>query len=146
MSQLLAELDRLAALQDELHALAQVMVGVLEQEDLEALQDAWEKRRGLFEEVNACYGQLAPSFAAWEERLARLEPGQAARARDLVERLSGQARQVLALDERTTDLMERQLGKLNRSLEHLNLGRRMIRAYAPPPLGQGGPDKISRLG
>lgn len=143
---LLAELDRLAALQDEPHALAQVMVGVLEQEDLEALQDAWEKRRGLFEEVNACYCQLSPSFAAWEQSLEGLESHEAQRARGLVDRLSGQARRVLDLDERTTALMERQMGKIKRSLEHLSLGRRMVRAYGPPPLGQGGPDKLSRMG
>ncbi len=143
---LLSELDRLAALQDELHSLAQVMVGVLEQEDLEALQDAWEKRRGLFEEVNACYHQLSPSFAEWERILRGLAPPEAERVQGLVDRLSGQARRVLALDERTTALMERQMSKINRTLEHLSLGRRMIRAYGPPPLGQGGPDKISRLG
>lgn len=142
----LVQLRRLSSLQDELFGLAQVMLGVLEQEDLDALQDAWEKRRALFEEVDALYRQLGPSFAAWEDCLAGMDPGQAAEARQTVERLSAQAREVLALDERTTALMEAQMRKLNDSLHHLNLGRRAIRAYGPPPLGQGGPDRLSRLG
>jgi hypothetical protein len=142
----LAQLIRLSSLQDELFSLAQVMLGVLEQENLDALQDAWEKRRALFEEVNACYRLLGPSFAAWDDCLAGLDPGQASEAQQLVDRLSAQAREVLALDERTTALMEAQMRKLNDSLHHLNLGRRAIRAYGPPPLGQGGPDRLSRLG
>jgi ABC-type sugar transport system ATPase subunit len=142
----LALLTRLSSLQDELFSLAQVMLGVLEQEDMDALQDAWEKRRALFEEVNACYRELGPAFAAWDDCLAELAPQQAGQAQEIVERLSLQAREVLALDERATALMEAQMRKINASLHHLNLGRRAIRAYGPPPLGQGGPDRLSRLG
>lgn len=143
---LLAQLKRLSSLQDELFSLAQVMLGVLEQENLDALQDAWEKRRALFEEVNACYSELGPSFSSWDGLLDGMDPGQAEQARQLVDRLSAQAREVLTLDERTTALMEAQMRKINDSLHHLNLGRRAIRAYGPPPLGQGGPDRLSRLG
>jgi ABC-type sugar transport system ATPase subunit len=143
---LLSELKRLAALQDELFSLAQVMLGVLENDDLDALQDAWEKRRALFEEVNACYHQLGPSFSAWDDLLAGMAIDQAELAQQLVDRLSGQAREVLVLDERTTALMEAHMRKISSNLQHLNLGRRVIRAYGPPPLGQGGPDRLSRLG
>lgn len=141
-----SELKRLQALQEELFGLAQVMLGLLEQGQLDPLQDAWEKRQRLFSQVYACYRELQPLFAAWDQTLAGLTPAEAQQAAGLVEDIAGQARRVLELDERSKVLLQEQLAKLGQGLDQVRVGQKLVKAYRTiPTLGRGLPERLSRV-
>lgn len=142
---LYAKLTSLAAMQRELLGLAQVMVGLLKHGELAAMDDAWAKRERLFPQLLLAYQELKPWLADWSGSLAGLPPERAAQAQALMDELSRQGRQILALDEQAKVLLKAELERLGADLSHLGQGQRLSRAYrsdqAPPC-----PTQVSRVG
>ncbi len=144
---LLAELERLKARQAELLGLTQACLGLVGQEDLEALEDALARRAKVFHEVMAGHQRLAPSWRDWPARLAHLPSPEAARAQDLVGALDESGHRVLELDRLVDQGLRAIKDRLGQELRRLGQGQRLLAAYRPLPAGgPWGPDQLSRMG
>ncbi len=64
-----AELMRLADMHKQLTSLAQVTAGLLEDENLEAMDDAWTKRSRLLRNIDVLHKRLLPLFGQWANEL-----------------------------------------------------------------------------
>jgi hypothetical protein len=139
------ELGRLEELHGELLAKAKVTVGLLEQGESEAMEDAWAQRRRLFKRLTAQHRKLSPVLEDWQQTRQELSPEQARRAEDLMERVRGVGRRVLALDRRAAELMEQGRAEALAELEKVGRGQKLQRAYRRQPAAWG-PDRLSRTG
>ena len=142
----LANLERLKGMHQQLVALAQVTVGLLENQDLDALDDAWGRRRRLFKELRALHGQLKPLFAQLNDKKCRLPSSDQARCRALAEEIRQMGRKVLELDRRAEALLLDLRQSMTEDFKRLNAGRRLIHAYNPLAGALLGPDRLSTLG
>ncbi len=141
------ELVRLEGLFQELLSLARVSLGLVEQDELEALADTWARRQRVVKQIATCSRRLRPCFQDWERVLAGLEAGQAARARELVEAVTQLGRRVAELDERAGARLCSELEQVRREMRRLKQGSQVVRAYRRPlPGGQQGPCRLSRTG
>lgn len=123
------ELARLLELYRELSGLARVMAGLAEQDQLQALEDAWSKRRALFKRLEAQWSRLEPWAGDWEAALAALEPEEAGQCRRLMAELESAGRGILEADQHTTEHGQRWRGQLQEELARISAGRRLLRAY-----------------
>ena len=140
------ELARLDALFQEMLSLARVTLGLVEQDELEALADTWDRRRRLVKQIATCSRHLAPVFQDWERFLSALDQEQADRAQDLVRSVAQAGGEVAELDQRSGARLETALEEVRRQMRRLNQGTKLVRAYRPLPQGHGGPSRLSRTG
>ena len=140
------QLMRLEALFQELLSLARVTLGLVEQDEPEALADTWDRRGRLLKQIGTCSRHLAPAFRDWERILAGMGREQAERARELVDSIAALGRQVAELDGRSGARLEEDLAEVRRQMRRLKQGSRVVRAYRPLPGGPGGPSRLSRTG
>lgn len=143
---LLNDLIGLADQHRELLDLAEVTVGLLEQGDLEALDDAWERRQRLFERMTMARRRLEPALADWDRTLAGLDQGPAAQAQKLVDVMAQKGAAVLELDQKAQVLMRQAMDRLDQELNRIEAGRKLIRGYSSPTRGPSEPHSFSKMG
>ena len=129
-------LERLMELYRSYHALAQVTVGLLEQTNYEALEDAWTKRRELFKRLTAARNNLDPVFANWKAELESLSPSDAERCSKSVKDIERLGKATLELDNKAAAIIRQLTEDIKGKLNHLQAGRKALHAYhgvAKPP-------------
>jgi hypothetical protein len=136
---LVRELERLLELYSQLRSMAQVNVGLLKQSDFEALDDAWRKRKTLFNKLCQLRGSLNPVFDNWDAHMAVLEPDQARRCAELSKMIVSEGKRTLELDESATELLTQAKDNIKGKLDHIRDGRKALKAYrssarAPKPI------------
>lgn len=142
-------LRQLAALESqvgELRNLAKVAQGVLDLDNQQALDDTWDRRRRVMQNIERLSLKLAPCLASWDSFLAGLSGDEAALAQKTVDHTAALGREVADLDEKARTVMEGQLKELGRDLEKVATGRKLVRAYRPLPSGPAVPRHLSRRG
>lgn len=132
------DLERLLDLYTQMRSMAQANLGVLQQGDFEALDDAWQKRRVLFNKLCQNREALNGVFANWDAHMAVMEPDQARRCADLAEAIKKEGRQTLELDDKSAELLKDAQKDIKGKLDHIKEGRRALKAYrgsarAPKP-------------
>lgn len=127
------ELTRLQAMHQELLDLARATVGALQGGNLEALDDVWAKRRVCFKRLTALRKKLEPPLAAWNKKLAALEPKEADSCRNLLSSVKQKGLKVLELDKQAAGLLNAARDDLRKKLERLGEGQRLLKAYGQPP-------------
>lgn len=137
---------RLERKHHELLGLAQVMVGLLESNQVEALDDAWAKRGRLFREISQLHRELSPSFQDWHGFLSQLRAAEQPRARQAVESLERKARQVLELDARSRVMLAQHVEELSSQIKRLSEGRQLLRSYRAANQRMLPPLQVSRTG
>ena len=142
---LLADLERLEELHRELRSQARVVLGLVEQGEEEALDDAWARRQQVFRELSALHDRLAPVLERWEETAAALAPAQQERAQEIFEQVQRLGQEVLELDQRASRLLEDRRSELRQDLGRLKAGQRLQEAYGGSRRWWG-PDRLSRIG
>ncbi len=137
---------RLERKHHELLGLAQVMVGLLETNQVEAMDDAWVKRGRLFREICQLHRELGPSFQDWPLFLSQLSGADQPRARQAVASLEQKARKVLELDARSKVMLAKHVEELSGQIKRLSDGRQLLRAYRSANQRMIPPLQISRTG
>ncbi len=140
------ELIRLEGLFREMLSLARVSLGLVEQDEMEALADTWARRRRVVKQIATCSRRLQPLFQDWEQVLAGMEADQADKARELVGSVAELGRRVAELDARAGTRLEAALEEVRVEMRRLKQGSRVVRAYRPLPDGHAGPSRLSRTG
>ncbi|MGD8561910.1 MAG: hypothetical protein PVG03_05230 [Desulfarculaceae bacterium] len=136
---ILGDLNRLNELQRDLVALSRVAVALLDQNNLEALDDVWTKRRRLFRELLALNRRLASCFQSWDQH-------QDPRSQQLVDQAAEQGETVLQLDRQIKKRLQQRKREVSEKLTHLKKGEKLVKAYRPIPCGPTLADKLSRIG
>ena len=129
-------LERLMELYRNYHALAQVTVGLLEQTNYEALDDAWAKRRELFKRLTSARNKMDPVFANWQAELDSLSPSDAERCSQSVKDIERLGKATLELDNKAAAIIRQLTNDIKGKLNHLQMGRKALQAYhgvAKPP-------------
>ena len=99
-------LTKLEAMHQELLDLAKAAVGVLQEDNQEALDDIWAKRRACFKRLTALRQKLEPSFSAWDKKMAALGAKEADSCRELVSSIKQKGLEILELDKQAAELLE----------------------------------------
>lgn len=123
------ELSRLLELYRELSSLARVMAGLARQDQIQALEDAWAKRRVLFKRLEKQWSRLEPWSGDWQAALDALAPEEAHRCRRLMAELESSGSRILEADRQTAEHGRRWREQLREDLTRISAGRRLLRAY-----------------
>jgi uncharacterized protein YhaN len=135
---LAVELQKLLDLYSQMRSMAQSNVGVLEQGNLEALDDAWQKRRSVFNKLCQARQAMNGVFDNWDAHMAVMDPEAAQRCEQLADDIKKEARSTLELDDRVAELLKKAQSDIKGKLDHIKEGRRALKAYrgsarAPKP-------------
>lgn len=122
-------LEQLLELHQQYHALAQVTVGLLEQSDFEALEDAWTKRRELFKKLSSQRAKLEVFFNAWDSHMAVLPQSESEFCRALVAEIEQTGGNILELDKKAENLLGEAKAETKKQLDHLQTGSKALKAY-----------------
>ncbi len=143
---MLNELDRLEHLHGELLSQARVLLGLLEQGEEEAFEDAWAQRQLVFKELNGLHRRLAPAFAQWEEPGSGLGSAEDEHARKVFSQVRQLGRQVLEIDRKAADILKARRDDIAQELGRIKQGQRAQHAYGGGSRSWWGPDRVSRTG
>ena len=143
---LLKELERLKELHGRFLSQAQVILGLLEQGDEEALADAWYQRELLFNELDGLHQYLAPVFAQWQKGQGGPAPAEEARAFEMLDQVRDLGQQSGEIDRSLARLLKARKDELALDLGRLKQGQRAQKAYGGGSRRWWGPDRVSRLG
>lgn len=139
-------LDELRGLHQELNSLAHTALALLRQNQLEALDDLWAKRRELWTRIGLRQRKLAPAFDQWSLVLAALPAQAAAQRQQAVDDIRDLAQQTLELDQLAAPLLERAMDDLRGQMKKLDAGKKLVRAYSRNPTNNRPASGFSRNG
>lgn len=143
---MLNELDRLEYLHGELLSQARVLLGLLEQGEEEAFDNAWAQRQKVFKELDGLHRRLAPAFARWGEPGDGLSPAEDEHARKVFAQIRQLGRQVLEIDRKAAEILQARRDDLAQDLGRIKQGQRAQHAYSGGSRRWWGPDRVSRTG
>jgi hypothetical protein len=142
----LKELERLKELHGQLLRQARVILGLLEQDDEEAFENAMSQRVSLFNEMLGLHKRLSSVFAQWDRDQDGLGPARKEGAQNLVNQIRELGQQVLDVDQRACGILETRRANLSGVLGRLKKGKRVQQAYGGGSRTWWGPDRLSRMG
>jgi hypothetical protein len=143
---MLKELERLKELHGRFLVQANVILGLLEQNDEEAFEDAWYQRQLLFNELDGLNQYLAPALNQWETLKDGLAPVEEERALKVMEQVRDLGHQIGEVDKRVSELLTAQKDEIAQDLGRVKEGQRAKKAYGGGSRRWWGPDRVSRLG
>jgi len=141
---MIGDLDRLEQLYGELLSQARVLLGLLEQGEEEAFDNAWAQRQLVFKELEGLHRRLAPDFARWEERGPKSAGNE--QAKKVFDQVRSLGRQVLAIDRKAAELLKARRDDLAQELGRFKQSQQAQHAYGGGSRRWWGPDKVSRTG
>lgn len=142
----LKELERLKELHGQLLRQARVILGLLEQEDEEAFENAMSQRVSLFNEMLGLHKRLSSVFAQWDRDRNGLGGARKEGAQNLVDQIRELGQQVLDIDQRACGILKTRRANLAADLGRLKEGKRVQQAYGGGSRTWWGPDRLSRMG
>ncbi|MCB2184822.1 MAG: hypothetical protein KQJ78_00285 [Deltaproteobacteria bacterium] len=143
---LLTQLNRLEARHRELLSLARMTLSLAQRDDLAALEDTFNRRRLLSQEVEAQFRKLAPLWPRWDQELAALPPDQAGQAQDLVNRIAALGHEIVALDRQAADRLTELKDQTAQGLGRAKQGKKLLNAYRSLPKPGSGLGQVSKSG
>ncbi|ADK85712.1 hypothetical protein Deba_2350 [Desulfarculus baarsii DSM 2075] len=143
---LASRLGELRKLHQELNSLAHTALALLRQNQLEALDDLWAKRRNLWTRIGLRQRKLAPAFDQWSLVLAELPAQTAAQRQQEVDDIRDLAQQTLELDQLAVPMLERAMDDLRGQMKKLDAGKKLVRAYSRNPTNSRPRPGFSRNG
>lgn len=142
----LAEIRRLADLYRELLSLAEVGLITLNEDRLDDLATAWERRRRVQDRLMAASRRLAPLWRDWPQGVTDLDPTQVRQAEEMIGGIKQSAARTLEIDRQAAQRIEALMAATKEGLGRLDTGRRLMKAYHQQPHPHGGPFRLSRQG
>lgn len=103
-------------------------------EDLEILEQIWDKRERLVAEMLMLSRKLRPVWQGWPQCLENLAIAQTEQVEQWLEQIRANAAQVLELDEQFKPELERMLQETRDELMELNHKDKALQAYKPTVL------------
>lgn len=143
---ILNDLDRLEQLHGELLSQAKVLVGLLEQGEEEAFNNAWAQRQLVYKELHGLHHRLAPALARWEEPDNGISAADKGNASKVFRQVRSLGRQLLEIDRKVAELLKARRVELVQELGHYKKSRHARQAYGGGSRRWWGPDKLSRTG
>ena len=143
---MLNDLDHLEQLHGELLSQAKVLLGLLEQGEEEAFDNAWAQRQQVFKALDGLHRRLAPDFARWGDQASGMNPADEERARRIFSQVRKLGRQVLEIDRRAAELLQARRADIVQDLGRIKEGQKARQAYGGGSRRWWGPDKVSRTG
>jgi hypothetical protein len=143
---MLRDLDHLEQLYGELFSQARVLLGLLENGEEEAFNNAWEHRKQVFKELEGLHRRLAPTFSKWEAEGSGLGAEKDEQAQKVFNEIRRLGRQVLDIDRKAAELLTARRDNLVHDLGRIKKGQQARYAYKGGSRRWWGPDKLSRTG
>ncbi len=139
-------LKNLHELHVQLESHARIGLTLFQREELEAFDDSWKKREALFSKITALAHKLQPAFSDWERIVAAMTPAAADQCNEYLDDIRRLANSTHEYDEKLRPLLQNAKQDQRGTIQKIDNGKKLIRAYGGGQFRRKPPAGISRNG